>query len=103
MKRGQRASWILHSHHLQHFLSFVLNVAVCQKKETDYKLLFSDFPLSFDGEEDDPLTWRTRDFRRRKVFIQNNPLYTERCSKMNEKENLLQRHYYQETALIKPS
>jgi hypothetical protein len=29
--------WILHSHHLQHFLSFVLHVTVCQKKETDCK------------------------------------------------------------------
>ena len=34
--------WILHSRHLQHFLSFVLHVTVCQKKETDYKLFHTE-------------------------------------------------------------
>jgi hypothetical protein len=37
------------------------------------------------------------------IFIHTNTFYTERCGKMNEKENLLQRHYCRETAIIKPS
>jgi hypothetical protein len=49
--------------------------------------------------------WRDnrRNFNSRNQFIQNPPSFPERCCKKESRYELLQRHYYQETAMIESS
>jgi hypothetical protein len=86
--------------------------AVCEELEERFQISLevsvdapysNDFPSAYRRCRHNLVTWNHSVLKRRNFFNQNNPLYIERCSKMKQKEDLLQRHYYQKTVIVEPS